>query len=118
MDIPDALPFQTEVSSLLQKLHQAADNDQPLPTPLPIGQYCLIRFLGRGGMGDVYEAENLALKRREAIKFVRSKLILNPQVIARFQTEIESTAKLQHSNIVSVYNAGQYEGRPDRKSVV
>ncbi|MBR0238978.1 MAG: SUMF1/EgtB/PvdO family nonheme iron enzyme [Thermoguttaceae bacterium] len=112
MDIPDALPFQTEVSSLLQKLHQAADNDQPLPTPLPIGQYCLIRFLGRGGMGDVYEAENLALKRREAIKFVRSKLILNPQVIARFQTEIESTAKLQHSNIVSVYNAGQYEGRP------
>ena len=112
MDIPDALPFQTEVSSLLQKLHQAADNDEPLQMPLTIGQYCLIRFLGRGGMGDVYEAENLALKRREAIKFVRSKLMLNPQALARFQTEIESTAKLQHSNIVTVYNAGQYEGRP------
>ncbi len=112
MDIPDALPFQTEVSSLMQKLHQAADNDAPLQMPLTIGQYCLIRFLGRGGMGDVYEAENLALKRREAIKFVRSKHILNPQAIARFQTEIESTAKLQHSNVVSVYNAGQYEGRP------
>lgn len=112
MDIPDALPFQTEVSSLMQKLHQAADNDAPLQMPLTIGQYCLIRFLGRGGMGDVYEAENLALKRREAIKFVRSKLILNPEALARFQTEIESTAQLQHSNIVSVYNAGQYEGRP------
>ena len=112
MDIPNALPFQTEVSSLMQKLHQAADNDEPLQMPLTIGQYCLIRFLGRGGMGDVYEAENLALKRREAIKFVRSKLILNPQALARFQTEIESTAKLQRPNIVSVYNAGQYEGRP------
>ncbi|MBQ3349030.1 MAG: SUMF1/EgtB/PvdO family nonheme iron enzyme [Thermoguttaceae bacterium] len=112
MDIPDALPFQTEVSSLMQKLHQAADNDAPLQMPLTIGQYCLIRFLGRGGMGDVYEAENLALKRREAIKFVRSRLILNPQALARFQTEIESTAKLQSSNIVSVYNAGQFEGRP------
>ena len=63
-------------------------------------------------MGDVYEAENLALKRREAIKFVRSRLILNPQALTRFQTEIESTAKLQSSNIVSVYNAGQFEGRP------
>ena len=112
MDIPNALPFQTEVSSLMQKLHQTADNDEPLQMPLTIGQYCLIRFLGRGGMGDVYEAENLALKRREAIKLVRSKLILNPQALARFQTEIESTAKLQRPNIVSVYNAGQYEGRP------
>ena len=112
MELPNALPFQTEVSSLLQKLHQAADNDEPLQMPLTIGQYCLIRFLGRGGMGDVYEAENLALKRREAIKFVRSRLILNHQALARFQTEIESTAQLQHSNIVSVYNAGQYEGRP------
>lgn len=112
MELPNALPFQTEVSSLMQKLHQAADNDAPLQMPLTIGQYCLIRFLGRGGMGDVYEAENLALKRREAIKFVRSRLILNHQALARFQTEIESTAQLQHSNIVSVYNAGQYEGRP------
>ena len=112
MELPDALPFQTEVSSLMQKLHQAADNDAPLQMPLTIGQYCLIRFLGRGGMGDVYEAENLALKRREAIKFVRSRLILNPQALTRFQTEIESTAKLQSSNIVSVYNAGQFEGRP------
>lgn len=112
MNNSDPLPFQTEVSSLLHKLSNNLNEDLTFQLPLIVGQYCLIRLLGRGGMGDVYEAENIPLKRREAIKFVRSKLLLNSQAIERFQTEIESTAKLHHPNIVSVYNAGQYEGRP------
>ena len=107
-----SLPFQTEVSSLIQKLNSARDKDVTLDLPLTLGSYCLIRLVGRGGMGDVYEVENFALKRREAIKFVRSRFLLNPKAIEHFQTEIEATAKLQHPNIVSVYNAGQFEGRP------
>ncbi|MBQ3351990.1 MAG: SUMF1/EgtB/PvdO family nonheme iron enzyme [Thermoguttaceae bacterium] len=104
--------FSSELSSFLTKMRDKLDNNITFDLPLTIGQYRLEELVGRGGMGDVYRAENLVLKRTEALKFVRSKLSASPEAIKRFREEIESTAKLLHPNIVTVFNAGEFEGRP------
>lgn len=104
--------YDTELSSFMVMMRNELDNKIAFQLPLTIGQYRLEELVGRGGMGDVYRAENLVLKRTEALKFVRSKLLLNPEAIQRFREEIESTAKLLHPNVVTVFNAGEFEGRP------
>ena len=106
------LPLETELSSFMSMMRDELENNKTFELPLTIGQYRLEQLVGRGGMGDVYRAENLVLKRTEALKFVRTKLILEPSALERFQTEIESTAKLLHPNVVTVFNAGEFEGRP------
>lgn len=108
----NSMTFSSELSSFLTKMRDKLDNNVTFELPLTIGQYRLEQFVGRGGMGDVYRAENLLLKREEAVKFVRSKLSASPEAIKRFREEIESTAKLLHPNIVTVFNAGEFEGRP------
>lgn len=104
--------YDTELSSFMVMMQNELDNKIAFQLPLTIGQYRLEELVGRGGMGDVYRAENLVLKRTEALKFVRSKLLLKPEAIQRFREEIESTAKLLHPNVVTVFNAGEFEGRP------
>ena len=106
------MTFSSELSSFLTKMRDKLDNNVTFDLPLTIGQYRLEKLVGRGGMGDVYRAENLVLKRTEALKFVRSKLSASPEAIKRFREEIESTAKLLHPNVVTVFNAGEFEGRP------
>ena len=108
----NSMAFSSELSSFLTKMRDKLDNNVTFDLPLTIGQYRLESLIGRGGMGDVYRAENLVLKREEAVKFVRSKLSVSPEAIQRFREEIESTAKLLHPNIVTVFNAGEFEGRP------
>ena len=108
----NSMTFSSELSSFLTKMRDKLDNNVTFDLPLTIGQYRLEQLIGRGGMGDVYRAENLLLKRTEALKFVRSKLSASPEAIKRFREEIESTAKLLHPNIVTVFNAGEFEGRP------
>ena len=108
----NSMTFSSELSSFLTKMRDKLDNNITFDLPLTIGQYRLEELVGRGGMGDVYRAENLVLKRTEALKFVRSRLSASPEAIKRFREEIESTAKLLHPNIVTVFNAGEFEGRP------
>ncbi len=108
----NSMTFSSELSSFLTKMRDKLDNNITFDLPLTIGQYRLEELVGRGGMGDVYRAENLVLKRAEALKFVRSKLSASPEAIKRFRKEIESTAKLLHPNVVTVFNAGEFEGRP------
>ncbi len=74
------------------------------------GRYRVLRRLGAGGMADVWLAEDQHLQREVALKVLHRHFAQDEQFVARFQREAESAAALQHPNIVSVYDRGQFEG--------
>ncbi|XZE53827.1 protein kinase domain-containing protein [Planctomycetaceae bacterium SH139] len=74
-----------------------------------LGDYRLIREIGRGGMGVVYEAEQLSLGRRVALKLLPTSQLHAPNVAARFQREAAAAASLNHTNIVPVFESGRFE---------
>ncbi|MDZ4657446.1 MAG: serine/threonine-protein kinase [Bythopirellula sp.] len=72
-----------------------------------LGQYRLKRMLGSGGMGEVYLAEHQMMKRPCAIKIIRAEKAGDPQVLARFEREVQATAKLSHWNSIDIYDYGR-----------
>lgn len=85
----------------------------PEPGALPqFPGYSLERELGRGGMGIVYEALQIDLKRPVALKVMRAGNHAAEDEIARFHTEAETVARLQHPNIVEIYEIGSADGNP------
>jgi WD40 repeat protein/serine/threonine protein kinase len=74
--------------------------------------YEILRELGRGGMGVVYQARQLALHRTVALKMIRTGPHAGPKEIARFRAEAEVIARLQHPNIVQIYDVGDAAGWP------
>ena len=75
-----------------------------------IGDFQLLRRLGRGGMAEVYLAEQLSLRRQVALKVLRSNLAGDDAYIRRFQNEAQAAAKLVHANIVQIYEVGCNDG--------
>ena len=75
-----------------------------------LGEFEILRKIGSGGMGQVYLARQLSLKRQVALKLLRKDLANNPIAMKRFQAEAEAVATLNHPNIVQVYGAGESEG--------
>lgn len=71
------------------------------------GQYRIIRLLGRGGMGEVYEVEHEVLHRRYALKFIPDELVQQKGFLERFKREAQVMAHLDHSNIVKVDDFGE-----------
>jgi eukaryotic-like serine/threonine-protein kinase len=71
-----------------------------------LGSYSLRRKLGAGGMGEVYLAEHKLLKRPAAIKLIKSTQATDPNVVARFESEVRTTALLTHPNTVEIYDFG------------
>src|SRR5262249_46497651 len=74
-----------------------------------VGDYRILREIGRGGMGVVYEAEQESLGRRVALKILPVGALLDPRHQKRFQREAKAAARLHHTNIVPVYGVGEYE---------
>jgi serine/threonine protein kinase len=72
-----------------------------------LGQYRLGRLLGTGGMGEVYLAEHVLLKRPCAVKLIRPGEATDPSALERFEREVRLTATLSHPNIVDVYDYGR-----------
>ena len=72
-----------------------------------LGDYKLLKMLGRGGMGIVYKARQLSLDRSVAIKILRSEIAENENLVKRFLREGKVLAKLEHSNIVRVHQVGR-----------
>src|SRR5262245_27686023 len=68
-----------------------------------LGDFRIVRELGRGGMGVVYEAVQLSLERRVALKVLPFAATLDPRQLQRFKNEAQAAAHLQHTNIVPVY---------------
>ena len=75
------------------------------------GRYEIVAELGRGGMGIVYEARDRVLDRRVAFKVLPDSFRENPQAVDNFLREAKAAAKLNHPNIVTVYDAGEQDGR-------
>jgi len=78
--------------------------------PQQLGDFEVIREIGRGGMGVVYEARQVSLNRKVALKVLDPGLGLTPQAVQRFQREAEAAANLHHTNIVPVYATGEQDG--------
>lgn len=74
-----------------------------------LGDFQLLRRLGRGAMAEVYLAEQCSLKRRVALKILRSELADDPTYLQRFEIEAQAAASLVHANIVQIYEVGHIE---------
>lgn len=80
---------------------------RPTSEPCRITGYRVIRMLGQGGMGTVFEAEELTLRRRVAIKVMRPEFAANGTAKARFLREAQAAAALDHDHIISIYQVGE-----------
>ena len=82
------------------------------PGTLIAGKYKIIEEIGHGGMGVVYRAEDLKLKRSVALKFLPPHLVDSPELKERFLIEAQAAAALSHPNICTIYEVGESEDRP------
>jgi serine/threonine protein kinase len=80
--------------------------------PFAFGRYTIERLLGKGGMGAVYLARDSQLNRLVALKIPFFDAQAEPDRMERFVREARSAARLHHPNICTVFDVGQYEGRP------
>ena len=80
--------------------------------PRQLGDYRILRDIGRGGMGVVYEAEEITLGRHVALKVLPAQAMLDGRVLERFRREAQAAGRLHHPNIVPVFGVGEHEGVP------
>ena len=90
----------------------APDHRSEPPLEAPPGGYELLGVLGRGGSSVVYKARHLGLKRTVALKMLLADGHGSAEELVRFRSEAEILARLQHPNIVQVYEAGEHQGCP------
>lgn len=77
-----------------------------------VSHYKIIEKIGSDGMGEVYLAEDKALDRKVALKFLPPHLCQDEDCRKRFKREAQAAAKLSHPNIIHVYEVSEYQGRP------
>src|SRR5207302_10139422 len=100
------------------EVHGARDASETLLMPAAPGddvpaelsdhpRYRIVRKLGHGGMGVVYQAEHKLMERTVALKVIHRDLVSNPTAVERFHHEVKAAAKLSHANIVTAHDADQ-----------
>jgi serine/threonine protein kinase len=115
----DVAPALAECLDGMEALHAASSSSPQAVGPAagpdwqpgtPLGDFRILREVGRGGMGVVYEAEQLSLGRRIALKVLPFALTLDPRQLQRFKNEARAAAQLHHPHIVPVHAVGQERG--------
>jgi len=120
---PDLAPFLTragaragelreliESATMLDDLKGSRPRGLSLHTPQVLGDYRIVAEIGRGGMGVVYEAEQITLGRRVALKVLPPQALRGESRLQRFKREAQTAAKLHHSNIVPIFGVGEQDG--------
>src|SRR5438445_3515672 len=97
------------VAGMAEVLHRATSRFQPGDT---LGAYKVLDLVGRGGMGEVYRARDVRLKRDVAIKVLPRAFAADRERLRRFEQEARSAAALNHPNIISVHDMGTADGSP------
>lgn len=103
--VQECFAISTEVGSSVRSNLSSSRNS--LPGGRILGDYEIIKQIGAGGMGQVYQARHLRMKRTVALKTLPSSLMDSIELQKRFQREVEAVAQLDHPNIVSAYDAGE-----------
>ena len=93
------------------RLPEDSSGSSSLSAGQQFGQYTVIRQLGRGGMGEVYEVEHPVIDKHYALKLINSAIMQRPEALARFQREARVMANFEHPNIVKVDDFGETDGR-------
>ncbi len=105
---PSPTPASDAKSGGAERRHPSDQND--LMGSQIAGRYDIIRLLGRGGMGAVYQAYDRELDRNVALKVIRADLVNDPDVLKRFKREIQLSSTVTHKNVLRVYDLGESEG--------
>jgi serine/threonine protein kinase/WD40 repeat protein/tetratricopeptide (TPR) repeat protein len=112
-DIREMLPALFELEQVKDDVAEQPASPGPRSAmPSSVGDYLILREIGRGGMGVVYEAQQLSLGRRVALKLLPQQMFRDTRQRLRFEREARAAARLHHTNIVPVFGVGEHDGQP------
>jgi len=103
LKMEEARPELAELKGLTSDSHRGST---AVAQPYKLGDYRILREIGRGGMGRVYEAEQVSLGRRVALKILSSQALPDSSQVKRFEREARAAGRLHHTNIVPVFGFG------------
>ncbi len=107
-EIREMFPALVEVEQVEEHARDGLQVAAVLPRHRQIGDYRVVREVGRGGMGVVYEADQISLGRRVALKVLPGHVVGDRKALERFRREAKAAARLHHTNIVPVFEVGQH----------
>ncbi len=96
-------------STLLSSNPSSSDGSRFVPGTLFAERYRIIALLGRGGMGEVYRADDLTLGQQVALKFLPEALVRNEDALRRFRNEVRTARQVSHPNVCRVYDLGEVD---------
>ncbi len=110
-DIQELFPAMVEIEQAEGDRREVAE---PVAVPVlqMMGDYRILREIGHGGMGIVYEAEQVSLSRHVALKVLPRRTLADPRQRRRFERESRTAARLHHTNIVPIFGVGEHAGQP------
>jgi eukaryotic-like serine/threonine-protein kinase len=113
-EIRELLPAMVEIEQVRDDQQHPAEPTAAWPAPAikQLGDFRIIREVGKGGMGFVYEAEQMSLGRHVALKLLPRNMLIDAKAKRRFEREAKAAARLHHTNIVPVFGIGEQDGMP------